>query len=103
MSEYILTVKVTVIVSGGSGSAVFDLTGEVNHMRVVTPSNLETFDIEILSIDGSGVFGSPGHTGDSSILNIGALCVRTNTLHIFNAVDGTYTVTIVAKQMGLLA
>lgn len=90
---HIIEVPVTVVVSGGVGTATFKETGEMNDIFIHCP-NGATYDWSIVNGHGVPRAGEGGVSGDRSVDTARRTCIQTNTISISNATNGTYAITI---------
>lgn len=87
-------IRLTVVVSSGSGSTNFTINGRIDNVFIKAPSGTPTLGFEITDADGDTVTIKSGITADA-LIEVDNLCIGQNTLTIRNAsADGNYIVKI---------
>lgn len=82
----------TIVVAGGTGSLVVTgVGGDIQGIGILAPSGVATWSIEITDIDGFGIFGNAGNTGNITF-NTDFQWHGQQTITISVATDGTYKV-----------
>lgn len=85
------TVDLTIVVSGGAGSAQFQAVGKLALVCTDAPTDSHTYDYLFTDPKPVGIAGRQNLTGDTTIEE-NKPCLGLTTMTLLNATDGVYSI-----------